>query len=164
MTIKTKASRRARLFKGKTSFLDVDSRVQLDDTGPAFYSTSFLVVETQHHKGVWLKVCSFSVMRFSSSHCSRSQNIRAAVSFFFIPLLDERSRGGSGLPRVYFLFLAEGQRGSQAQRVHSGEYGSQESNHSRTQPRIGEPTAARGALCRLLLALLHHTCHTRLGL
>lgn len=33
-----------------------------------------------------------------------------------------------------------------------------------SRPRIGEPLAARGAARRLLLALLHHTCHTRLGL
>lgn len=65
---------------------------------------------------------------------------------------------------IYFLFLAEGQEGSQTQRDHSGECGSQESNHSRVQPRIGEPAAARSAPCRLLLAHLHHTCHTRLGL
>lgn len=80
---------------------------------------------------------------------------------FFIP---EGEQWGYGLPRVYFLFLAEGQGGSQTQRDHSREDGSQESNHSRIQPRIGEPAAARSALCRLLLALLHHTCHTRLGL
>lgn len=54
----------------------------------------------------------------------------------------------------------KGTEGQRHRGARSGAYGSQESNHSGTRPPIGGPAAPR----RLLLALLHHTCHTRLGL
>lgn len=100
MTVKTKASRRLRLFKAKTSFLDVDSRVQLDDTGPAFYGTSFLDVVTQHRRGLTkgpLLFCN-EVLRFTFLQMTEYQRCRP----FFIPLLEERSRGGFRPPSRLF--------------------------------------------------------------
>jgi len=49
-------------------------------------------------------------------------------------------------------------------RDHSGEYGRQESNRSGTRPRIGSAGLHAAPQAAFLLALLHHTCHTRLGL
>ena len=90
--------------------------------GAAFQNTSLLDVATQHRKGLTGGPFLFynEVLQFTLCQMTEYQGYFGKTETAPFPfLIPEGEQQGDGLPRVYFLFLAEGQGGSQTQRDHS---------------------------------------------